>query len=69
MNATEARGVRSLEAHDITSILARNSVGRLAFGRGPSDLERSAAVALAREHGARALARALFNANEFLHVP
>ena len=42
---------------------------RLAFGRSPTDTERSAAVAIARDHGIPALARGLFNANEFLHVP
>ncbi len=40
----------------------------LAFGREPGDSEREAAVRLVREHGAEALARALFNANEFLYV-
>ncbi len=42
---------------------------RLAFGRAPTDPERSGAAALIREHGAPALGRALFNANEFLHIP
>jgi hypothetical protein len=42
---------------------------RLAFGRGPTDSERSAAAALIREHGAAALCRALYNANEFVYVP
>jgi Protein of unknown function (DUF1553)/Protein of unknown function (DUF1549)/Planctomycete cytochrome C len=42
---------------------------RLAFGRLPSDEERRGASALIREHGAASLARALFNANEFLYVP
>jgi Protein of unknown function (DUF1553)/Protein of unknown function (DUF1549)/Planctomycete cytochrome C len=42
---------------------------RLAFGRAPSDEERRGASALIREHGAASLARALFNANEFLYVP
>ena len=41
----------------------------LAFGRPPSEPERSAAAAIVRDHGAPVLARALFNANEFLHVP
>jgi hypothetical protein len=42
---------------------------RLAFGRAASDSERAAAAALVREHGASALGRALFNANEFVYVP
>jgi hypothetical protein len=41
---------------------------RLAFGRAPSEKERRAAVGLVREHGAAALCRALFNANEFVYV-
>ena len=41
---------------------------RLAFGREPSERERVAAVALVRDHGAAALCRALYNANEFLYV-
>jgi hypothetical protein len=40
----------------------------LAFGRAPGPDERPAAVALVRRHGAAALARVLYNANEFLHV-
>lgn len=42
---------------------------RLALGREPSDGEREGAAALAAEHGAAALARALFNSNEFLFLP
>ena len=42
---------------------------RLVLGRTPTDAERSAAVSLVRDHGAPALARALFNANEFVYVP
>jgi hypothetical protein len=42
---------------------------RLAFGREPNDQERSRATALIRDHGTAALARVLFNANEFLFVP
>jgi Protein of unknown function (DUF1553)/Protein of unknown function (DUF1549)/Planctomycete cytochrome C len=42
---------------------------RLAFGRAPSVAEREAAASLIRDHGAVSLCRALFNANEFLHVP
>ena len=42
---------------------------RLAFGRLATKSEREAAAALIREHGAASLGRALFNANEFLHVP
>jgi cytochrome c553 len=41
---------------------------RLAFGRRPSEKELRASVALLRSHGTTALCRALFNANEFLHV-
>lgn len=41
---------------------------RLAFGRAPTALEQSAAQALASEHGLAALARVLFNANEFLYL-
>jgi mono/diheme cytochrome c family protein len=42
---------------------------RLAFGRGPSDHELAAAVSLIKSHGAAALCRALYNANEFIYVP
>jgi hypothetical protein len=42
---------------------------RLAFGRGPSETERAAAVSLIKSHGAAALCRALYNANEFVYVP
>jgi len=41
----------------------------IAFGRPPTDTERSAAVGLIREHGLAALCRALYNANEFVFVP
>ena len=41
---------------------------RLVFGRSPTEDESIAAVALVREHGPPALARALYNANEFLYV-
>lgn len=41
---------------------------RLAFGRAPSPEEAEAAQALVREHGLALLCRALFNANEFIHV-
>lgn len=46
-------------------------VGRgfaLAFGRPPRPEERTAAQALAVQHGYPALARALFNTNEFIYV-
>jgi len=41
----------------------------LAFGREPSPAGRDAASALIRDHGGAALARVLFNANEFVYVP
>jgi len=41
----------------------------LAFGRAPTEAEREAAAGLVRDHGAATLARALFNANEFLYAP
>jgi hypothetical protein len=41
---------------------------RLVVGRVPTDVEERAAEALVKDHGATALARALFNANEFLYV-
>jgi len=40
----------------------------LAFGRGPGPEERAAAAGLMQARGARGLARALFNASEFLYV-
>ncbi|MDB5351721.1 MAG: hypothetical protein JWN86_2968 [Planctomycetota bacterium] len=40
----------------------------LILGREPSEGETTAAVALVREHGAAAMARALYNANEFVYV-
>jgi hypothetical protein len=42
---------------------------RLAFGRYPGDAEQAAAVRLIERHGLVRLCRALFNANEFVHVP
>jgi hypothetical protein len=41
---------------------------QLAFGRDPTDAERRLADALIKEHGLKALTRAIFNANEFLVV-
>ena len=41
---------------------------RLFFQRVPSEKERTAAEVLVREHGLKALCRALLNANEFLFV-
>ena len=41
---------------------------RLAFGREPTRAESEAGSALVREHGAAALCRSLYNANEFLYV-
>jgi hypothetical protein len=41
---------------------------RLAFGREPMAGETAAAIELVRRHGLAALARALFNANEFVFV-
>ncbi len=40
----------------------------LAFGRDPTEAEMASALPLVIEHGASALARAIFNANEFLYV-
>ena len=40
----------------------------LAFGRSPTDTERSAAIALAEQHGLPLLCRSLYNASEFLTV-
>jgi hypothetical protein len=45
-----------------------NRAFQLAFGRDPSDAERSAATKLIAEHGLPALCRALLNANEFVYV-
>jgi mono/diheme cytochrome c family protein len=42
---------------------------RLAFGRGPSSAERALAIRLIESHGCAAFCRALYNANEFIHVP
>ena len=42
---------------------------RLAFGRFPGEGELGAAVRLIERHGLVSLCRALFNANEFVHVP
>ena len=42
---------------------------KLAFNRGPTEGELAAAVALIKSHGADALCRALYNANEFIYVP
>jgi hypothetical protein len=42
---------------------------RLVFNRPPTDAERAGGAALLRDHGAAALARALFNSNEFLFIP
>jgi hypothetical protein len=40
----------------------------LAYGRQPDEAEQTAAAAVVREHGLPALARAIFNSNEFLYV-
>lgn len=40
----------------------------LALGRGPTEVEQAAAVGMIREHGPAALARTLFNTNEFVYV-
>ena len=40
----------------------------LAFGRSPTEVERSAAIALAEQHGLPLLCRSLYNASEFLTV-
>jgi hypothetical protein len=42
---------------------------RLAFGRDPAEAELAGAVSLIKSHGAAALCRALYNANEFVYVP
>jgi len=41
---------------------------RLAFARPPDDAERADARRVVEDHGAAALARAIFNSNEFLYV-
>jgi hypothetical protein len=41
---------------------------KLAFGRGPGEVERAAAVRMVREQGLPLLCRTLFNANEFVYV-
>jgi hypothetical protein len=46
-----------------------SSVFELALNRPPSDEERSAASELARRFGLTAVARAVFNSNEFLFIP
>jgi hypothetical protein len=40
----------------------------LAFGRAPDSIERAAAVSLISAHGAAAVSRAPYNANEFVYV-
>jgi mono/diheme cytochrome c family protein len=42
---------------------------RLALGRPPTAVERTAAARLIDSHGAAAFCRALYNANEFVYVP
>ena len=41
---------------------------RLAFGRNPDNAETVAGASVVQKHGAAALARAIFNSNEFLYV-
>ena len=41
---------------------------RLAFGRAPRADEQDACLTLAKSHGMRAVCRAMFNANEFIHL-
>ena len=41
---------------------------RLVFGREPTAAESKAAVRVIREQGSAAMARALYNANEFVYV-
>jgi hypothetical protein len=40
----------------------------IAYGRAPSAAEKAQAEALARQHGLAAVARAIFNSNEFVYV-
>jgi hypothetical protein len=56
------------EAGDDPAAQVRHAF-RLAFGREPAVDEAAAAAGLVRAHGLAALARALFNANEFVFVP
>jgi Protein of unknown function (DUF1553) len=58
-------------AKRMTAESPADAVGRgfaLAFGRAPAKEEREAADRLVKQHGLAALARALFNANEFVYV-
>ena len=43
-------------------------VYHLAFGRLPDSTERELTAAFVRSHGLAALARVVFNSNEFIHV-
>jgi hypothetical protein len=56
------------EAGDDPSAQARRGF-LLAFGRGPTDAELSAAATVIRNHGAPTFCRALYNANEFVYIP
>lgn len=58
-----------IQADAGTDLLAQvDRAFALALARKPAGDERSAAVALIREHGLEALCRALFNTNEFIYV-
>ncbi len=54
------------ESNDIAGQIERAFL--LAFCRTPDDQEVAAASALIGEHGLETFCRALFNANEFIHV-
>lgn len=61
-----AERVRGEVGHEITA-QARQAF-RLAFGREPTEEERTGATQLIETHGLPALCRALFNANEFVQM-
>ncbi len=56
------------ECDDDPARQVRRTFG-LAFGRSPTETELAAGVSLIKSHGAAALCRALYNANEFVYVP
>jgi Protein of unknown function (DUF1553)/Protein of unknown function (DUF1549)/Planctomycete cytochrome C len=68
LDVGEALGNRLRRAAGSDPVAQVELAFRLAFGRGPDATERDAAVGLVKTHGARSLARALFNASEFLFV-
>ena len=71
LNSSFTTSMAEAFAKRLTAESPADPVGRgfaLAFGRVPAAEERAGAERLVKQHGLAALARAMFNANEFVYV-